>query len=362
MIRKGNRFYDISVLGGGPAGLTAALVAAKTARTLLILKHPPYRPQQFRIDVVPARTLALLVELGIDPQAIGAERLNTCRGDCWATSSPQWRQCASTAHIERMRLEKALSDNVRANTRIEIIIGDEPPKFDGEFTGRGWRSRALIDATGRRSITSQARTRLLPVWGSRFFWTSRHNAKEASPEFRIAALPCGYAYRLGSAERIGIGLVGRSELMSLSWADLLRHESFQWLCENLPALGSLIRGASGAASVQWSSPGQASLVGDAAIARDSLSSQGLAASLSDALYAVTAIAFAQQDALCLRHAENLFNHLTHLHEQISQCRYSKQPLWKEYADFISLNIARLTRKFAPALRSGRLEPIALVAP
>jgi hypothetical protein len=41
----------------------------------------------------------------------------------------------------------------------------------------------------------------------------RRAAEMATPELRVLALPNGYAYRLGSARHIGIGLVGRGECL-----------------------------------------------------------------------------------------------------------------------------------------------------
>jgi flavin-dependent dehydrogenase len=349
--------YDIAVLGGGPAGLVAALAAARSARTILVLNRDLEAYAPFRIDAVPAHTLALLVELGIGPRTIGAERLHERHGACWRTASPQWSGGAKTAHIERPDLEAALFDAVRADGRVQIIVDGARPKFNGVFRGTGWRSRHLIDATGRAAVTAQARVRSRPAWASRFFWTSRQ-ATPATPEFRIAALPCGYAYRLGSTDRIGIGLVGRGELLNsdaAGFANLLRDEALNWLCEDMPPLDTMSRGASGVTSAQWAVPGRATLIGDAAIARDPLSSQGLAASLSDALYAVAAIVTGDADSLRARQAENLRAHLLYLHAALIQCRYLDNAHWSAYERFIAANITGGMDRPASALRNGRLE-------
>jgi flavin-dependent dehydrogenase len=352
-----SKIFDVAVLGGGPAGLAAALTAAKSARTVLVLNRTLGPRAPLRIDAVPARTLALLVELGIAPRAIGAERLHERQGACWQTASPQWSRSAKTAHIERPDLEAALFDAVRADGRVQIVVDGARPKFDGVFLGAGWRSRHLIDATGRAAVTARTRMRSRPAWASRFFWTSRQ-ATRATPEFRIAALPCGYAYRLGSADHIGIGLVGRGELLNpdaAGFADLLRDEAMNWLCEDMPPLDSLRRGASGVTSVQWAVPGHAALIGDAAIARDPLSSQGLATSLSDALYAVAAILSGDTDSLRDRQAENLSAHLMHLKAVLMRCRYLDNSHWTAYERFIVANMTGRVDRPASALRHGRLE-------
>jgi 2-polyprenyl-6-methoxyphenol hydroxylase-like FAD-dependent oxidoreductase len=346
--------FDIAVLGGGPAGLVAALSAAKSARTALILNRPPDPGGPLRIDAIPARTLALLVELGIEPRVIGVERLLDGQGVCWESDIPTWSRRARTGHIERPLLECALFNVLHAENHVKIIIDRTRPSFDGIFHGASWRAKKLVDATGRASVTSKNRVRLQPAWASRFYWTSRDAVPAATPEFRIAVLSSGYAYRLGSARRIGIGFVGREEILNSDPARIL--EDAAWLREDMPSFSSMERGASGVTSVQWATPGHAALAGDASIARDSLSSQGLAASLSDAMYAVAAIMSDRLDSLQARQAENLSAHLTHLKEQLMRCRYHDSPLWSAYERFISeTNTNVVEGQVAPAIRYGRLE-------
>ena len=94
------------------------------------------------------------------------------------------------------------------------------------------------------------------------------------------------------------------------------------------------------------------------IARDALSSQGLAASLSDALYAVVAITSDRLECLDLRQAENLFTHLTLLKEQITRCHHRTTPLWQAYDQFIGERMADLEKsRNAPSLWRGRIEEL-----
>jgi 2-polyprenyl-6-methoxyphenol hydroxylase-like FAD-dependent oxidoreductase len=325
--------FDIAVVGGGPAGLVAALTAANSARTALVLNRTPDPRAPVRIDVIPARTLALLVELGIEPRAIGAERLHDSQEVCWESDTPKWIRGARTAHIERPLLECALFNVLRAENRVKIITDRMRPSFDEVFHGTGWRAKHLVDATGRASITSRSRIRLKPACASRFYWISRDAAPTATSEFRIAALAGGYVYRLGSARHIGIGFVGGGEFLNSDPEQMLNDSA--WLWDGMPSFSSMRRGASGATSVQWAIPEHAALAGDAAIARDPLSSQGLAASLSDALYAIAAISSGDLDSLHVRQAENLAAHLTHLREQIIRCRYRDSPHWSANEHSIS---------------------------
>ncbi len=351
-----NRQFDIVVLGAGPAGLVSALAAAKSARTALVLNRLPATDDPVRIDAIPARTLALLVELGVNPRDLGAATLNDGGWASWEAPTPSWRHGAKTAHIERPRLEQALLSAVRRTGVITLIADGTQPRWIKEFVGNGWRSRVLIDASGRSSVTARSRTRPDRPWASRFFWSERRGVS-ASPEFRIAALSSGYAYRLGSADRIGIGIAGRGPWLNRTPEQIeqvLRKEGAGWLCDGMPPLSSLECGASGACSVQWTNAGQATVVGDAALARDSLSSQGLAASLSDALYAVAAITSGNSDAIEDRHAANLLAHLTHLHESLTRCRFVQSPLWGTYRTFVADKLQNQPGGEQPVLRDGRL--------
>ena len=135
---------------------------------------------------------------------------------------------------------------------------------------------------------------------------------------------------------------------------MLRDEGAGWLLEGMPSLSSMARGASGTSSLQWAQSGRAALVGDAALARDSLSSQGLAASISDALYAVAAIESGDMKSLRARHATNLSAHLTYLNEVLTRCRFRETPLWHAYETFVAENAWRQTDWTHPVLRDGRL--------
>lgn len=336
--------FDIAVLGAGPAGLAAALIASRAARVVLIADRIPAHADDLRIEAVPARTLAMLSELGIAPASLGSAALYDGHWSAWETEEPRFRAGAPTAHIERPHLERALFAQVCAE-RIAFLVEPDTPHHDGSaFWGPGWRAPHLIDATGRAAITARRRVSTPHPWASRFFWCDNRDGRAANA-FAIAPLRDGYAYRIGSSAHIGLGLVGRSRLLRATperIATMLREENAHWLLDGLPPLARMNIGASGPCSVQWAVGSRANLIGDAALARDALSSQGLAGSLSDAFHAVEAILSGEPQRLAERHAANRSSHLTLLRELIGRCRMRDAPLWREYARHVAAN-AKLPR-------------------
>jgi hypothetical protein len=107
-------------------------------------------------------------------------------------------------------------------------------------------------------------------------WTDR--TCRAWQEFSIAALPDGYCYRLGSASMVTFGLVGRAAVLAGCLTSIERHvrRFAPWLLDGLPAVAAMSPGPTKPASVQWSASGSGLRIGDAALARDALSSQGIA--------------------------------------------------------------------------------------
>jgi hypothetical protein len=93
-------------------------------------------------------------------------------------------------------------------------------------------------------------------------------------------------------------------------------------------------------------------VGDAALARDSLSSQGLAASASDSFYAVAAAS--DKSALQSRHNANLQAHLGQLSDVLKRCRFRSAPVWRDYENFVAKYALNQSVSAFPVLRGGKL--------
>ena len=101
------------------------------------------------------------------------------------------------------------------------------------------------------------------------------------------------------------------------------------------------------ASVQWTAGGDARRIGDAALARDALSSQGLAAGISEALYAAAVVDESGESLLSLRQREQRAAHLLSLARSIAACRFRAEEAWQEYEMFVA---AHLTHERTAAAR------------
>jgi 2-polyprenyl-6-methoxyphenol hydroxylase-like FAD-dependent oxidoreductase len=96
-------------------------------------------------------------------------------------------------------------------------------------------------------------------------------------------------------------------------------------------------------------------IGDAALARDPLSGQGLATAISDALCAASALG--NEDSLRLlqlRQEEQRAAHLLTLAHSAGDCRFQHEQVWREYSEFLAQHLD--SKRMGPriALDRGKL--------
>ena len=148
--------FDLAVIGGGPAGTSAAITAARAGARVLLLERGKLPRQRVCGEFVSAESIDLLEQLlNSSPLLKHALRIPKARlfFDGHAISTPVEPPAAS---IARLDLDVALwhsAENERATakleTRVDSIAGSGPFKLstsDGTF-----EARAIINATGRWS-------------------------------------------------------------------------------------------------------------------------------------------------------------------------------------------------------------------
>ena len=188
------------------------------------------------MEAVPAPLLALLLEFGVHPAEIGVDRLFEARFNAWETATPMKNVGPATAHVERPALDLALLKKVRGAKRLKIVPCRFTTKGPQAMGSAGWGKCRLLDATGQRAVSANEIVRPGKPWASRSFWASTRDCT-ASREFRMAALPGGYVYRLGSAGYVGFGRAGRGTMLTASAAEFtrqLRQFAADWVLDGLP--------------------------------------------------------------------------------------------------------------------------------
>jgi hypothetical protein len=229
------------------------------------------------VDSVPASLLALLLEFGVHPAEIGVSELQDTRMASWESRDPVVLRTRATAHVKRPELDLALHREVARSPAVTIVHSLDP--------NVSRTAVRVIDASGRSAVSAVRRVRPAKPFLARTLTTSG-NFSRAARAFQLAAMPGGYVYRLGTPDMLTFGIVALRRLHHAALSCELRQLGLGWILAGLPSLEAMGVGRSGIASVQWSEgPEHPIRVGDAALARDSLSSQGMANGLSDALQA-----------------------------------------------------------------------------
>lgn len=191
-------------------GLVAALELSKRYSTTLIARQLPSANDAPTVEAVPASLLALLIEYGIHPRQIGVDRLHESHLIAWEHEEFTESLGPVAAHVERPALDLALLNAVITSRRVNIKTGPSQDCFSVAIEASRNQELRMIDATGRRAMSAGKRTHPARPWAARTFLALRQSCT-ASTELRIAGLPTGFVYRLGSAKYIVLGIVGRGK-------------------------------------------------------------------------------------------------------------------------------------------------------
>jgi flavin-dependent dehydrogenase len=331
---------SVSVIGAGPVGLVAALRHSQDCDVQLIASRP--EPGEVgRVDALPAGLLALLVELGVHPHELGVNQWHSSFMAGWETDSPVISPSARKFHVDRRHLERQLWRLVRSRSRIQVT-GME------QLRDRG----LIIDATGRRAVTAARRIEPQQPWIARTV-CFHGRFTEVHQLLRIAAVPDGYCYRIGTGDMLTIGFVGprlqRAALTASPFAALGERE-FDWMFAGVPYAASPFRGRGGKASVQWSIGEKSTVrIGDANLACDALSSHGIAGGVAQAMRVASDPNESSRD-LVRRTA-----HLQNLQSMIRECRWRSESAWSDYSTFLSSSIGALASDESEQARSSKGE-------
>jgi hypothetical protein len=307
-----------TVVGSGATALAAALFATHNGTVDLYARMPPKRARS--VESIPAAALNLLLELGVTPEELDVEGLSRPRLVAWEDSEILPVEGPACAHIDTAALHDAMTRRAMRHPAIRVQSPSGMPAPPA-----GW-----VDATGRRAVSARGHRRPPRTWTAALATVPAIG----TGELRLAAAHDGYAYRLGSARWTTIGWVapGRPPLTGAELCARIQSQDAAWILDGIHIpdnQGTFRRPASAAVP---ESAGTAVPLGDAALARDALASQGVSIGLSDArLIAHPTMA---ADAMARRHQQAIGRHFHHLTDMVSRGRFAHAPSWSEYLAWI----------------------------
>jgi 2-polyprenyl-6-methoxyphenol hydroxylase-like FAD-dependent oxidoreductase len=308
-----------TVVGSGTTALAAALFAARRGAVDLYARSRT--PRSRSVESLPAAALTLLVELGITPDELDVAGLCRKRIVAWQNCEPEVLDGPACAHIDTAALHHALLGRAANNPAVTFKAGLDPSSLRP-----GW-----VDATGRRAVSARRQIRPPRTWTAALVTVPADD----TGELRLAAAHDGYAYRLGSADWTSIGWVSpdRPPLTGGQLRAYIEKRGAAWLLGGVhipDGIGTYRRPASAAIP----QPSTAAIpVGDAALARDALASQGVSIGLSDAC--LVADPATTVDDMTSRRNEAILRHFRHLRQMATTCRYADSRCWAEYLAWVT---------------------------
>lgn len=287
--------FDCIVIGSGPAGLAAAGKLATFGRRVAVISR--IKPRGFsRLESMANRDVVSHAFRGLKQDSLPDGMFTTETGMSWWGGSPVSRPEAVL--VDRPVFDRALGREVqRLGVSLIRVPGEvtevvrQPEGWIVGAAGKSWSSSMVLDACGRHSTLRRRKYlvdwRQVAVTGQwRFAWNA--------PAFWIESLPEAWLWGIRHPDgrfalsmffdaaqlRQGVAGIWRETLAISRLAALSSHwETLSpcTVCEATPV-------AAGELSVNAALP-----IGDAALARDPLASQGLTAGISDGLAAAVGV-------------------------------------------------------------------------
>ena len=329
---------DVAVLGGGPAGAVAAIRLWRLGYGV-VLWSAPRTVAASRFDTLTSNALAFLRREGLHrclDRAVVSEPVGTT---LW------WREAeellSAQSHFQVVVERNCFDRDLRSIAESEGVQVIEQVAPRPRRIGARWRigdadARFLIDARGR--VANRGAASAPPLAAMCRVWSdgsgTRTTHVQASPDGWVWACPAGPG-------RIAITCFLDSEALK-GLDSNARHELWLRQCSGSKQLQSLCTGypehawrvVDATAKTDPAPIGDGQLrVGDAAVAIDPMSSQGLAAALRGALHASAAVhtllsGTSDEDAVFEFYAAAVQT-LAAQHQAMTIEMYASQPRWRE---------------------------------
>jgi 2-polyprenyl-6-methoxyphenol hydroxylase-like FAD-dependent oxidoreductase len=298
--------YDVAIIGGGPAGLTAAMALVRHGAKVALFEERLAAQTARRVETLQARLKPVLTELGMD-DVIAASTLTTASGVASSWSGPSVREWPSildphgpALHIERSAFRSALA-TLTAESGVHLFVGGRvravrwPQGWQVSYRSDLIKAPFLIVATGRNALPIAANVSRRPVDRLIAVMTSARGLERIDDSRLIVeAAHDGWWYRCPSCD-------GYQQIAFLSDADIIgdaTRSSDKWFVKraNQTDLGRALSIEGPVRIVAANTYYRDSvvgdnimLIGDAAFAGDPLAGQGITWAVDSAVYGATIV-------------------------------------------------------------------------
>jgi 2-polyprenyl-6-methoxyphenol hydroxylase-like FAD-dependent oxidoreductase len=325
-----SRRHDVVILGGGPAGLTAAVTLARLGAKVALFDATPEARDLGRIETVQARLKPVLAEIGALAR-IGAAGATAAPAtlSTWFARLEHERPSIRDPYGPPLHISRGMFRSVLAELAVEagayLSVGQQLRASRGPL---GWQLACgsavieapfLVVATGRAAVPIAARIgqrlvdRLVAIVGS-----GQDVDAGCDARLVVEAAAEGWWYRCPS------GAGGGQQIVFLSDSDLVRkaaRSSIDWFARQAAetrlgrslAIDSAVRIVAANTYCRRAVAGDdIILIGDAASAGDPLAGQGLTWAVTSGrrAAAIVATAIEQRQAALAAYSEDVWAHFT----------------------------------------------------
>ena len=215
--------FDVIVIGGGLAGLTAALHLAQAGHQVLVFEKQPYPHHKVCGEYVSNEIVPYLERLGVSmnvPETVTIDtlQLTTVSGKCLETELPLGGKGISRFAFDDKIYKKALTKGVRFEFENVSHIKFEDIVFE-VFTDKNiiFTSTVVIGAYGKRSGLDRTLNRPFIREKSAWMAVKAHYEYSNFPENKVAL----------HNFRGGYGGLSKTETGAVNFCYLVTYESFQ---------------------------------------------------------------------------------------------------------------------------------------
>jgi len=346
--------WDCAVVGGGPAGAAAALVLARSGRSVLLIDHGPPGAERLG-ESLPGAARPILRDLGVlGVVERGPHLASYGNVSVWGSVPTATDFIADPHglgwHLDRRRFDADLRTAAEAAGAVlrpgrvgQVARGDTGWRLlvDGAEVDATW----LIDATGRRALAARrglARRRRDDALVALYALALPHGT-EADTRTWVESAPDGWWYssRLRDGRRVVVLHVDADEAAAIlhapgAWGDRLAQTTHIRVPLEGAEFSAAPRGveACGARLDRFTGPGWLA-AGDAALSFDPLSAQGVFAALYTGMRSAQAVCAAldgardapEQYAARLESVRAAYRH-QQAHYYGLERRWPDRPFWR----------------------------------